>query len=254
MSSSIIEKSVSLLEHIGAASKPLTFTEVVNASGFNKSTVHRLLVILMAEGLVQFDPQRKTYLLGRRLLDLAKKAWKGYDIQVMALDEMLKLNAKYNENVTIGVLDGHEVAYLRWLEADYSWDGMQRPNSREPVHCSATGKAMMAFLADPIIEAWMERHEFTLFTDQTITTAAGFREELKRVRERGFAINDREQYEFSSGIAVPILNYMGEPIAAMNIFALTHRHSLSDLMEWVDDLKAAGRQVSDLIGGTLPQS
>ena len=249
MQSSIINKSITLLDVLGDSNRPRTFTEIVRASAFSKSTVHRLLSILTTEDLVQFDTRTRTYMLGPKLLQLARKARHGFEIQSIAFEEMHRLHGLVGENITISVLQGHEVVYLRVIEAGYDWGVMQRSGMREPVHSTASGKALVAFLAPRIRSAWLDRHEFTRFTDRTITSREAFEGELETVRNAGFATSDRENVDYVSGIAAPVFNYVGDPIAALNIWAPTFHRTLPELREWSDELMSAARRVSTLIGG-----
>lgn len=251
--SSIVSKSVAVLDVLGNANGPQTFTEIVKTSALNKSTVHRLLSILTAEGLAYYDEGTKTYTLGHKLLHLARKAWRGFDIQVIALNEMLRLHEIVRENVAIGVLQGSDVVHLRMVESQYHWGIIHPPVMREPAHSTATGKAIVAFLPPQILSAWLDRQAFPRSTKRTITSRAAFERELDKVRERGFGTTDREEMDYVVGIAAPIFNFLDEPIAALNIWAPTNRCSLADLMKWSDALKAATHHVSKLIGGGYGQ-
>ena len=157
------------------------------------------------------------------------------------------------ENVTIGVLHKHEVVYLRALEGEYDWGPIQPPGMREPVHSTATGKALVAFLSPSVRSAWLERHEFRAYTERTITSRMDFERELEAVRLRGFATSDRETVDHISGIAAPIFNYLGEPIAALNVWAPVYRHSLEDLLRWSEALTESARRISALIGANDDQ-
>lgn len=252
MQSSIVAKLLSLLTMISETHRPLTFSEIVALSGMNKSTIHRLLAIGIEENLLQFDKHRKVYLLGSKVFDLVRGAYHGYDIQAVALDEMLRLHARVDANVTIGVLSGLDVAYLRILEAKVSHGAMQRPGMREPVHCSASGKALLAFLPDSILKAKLDGYVFERFTDRTITDPAAFNRTLMEVRNTGFSCNDREEYDHFNGIAAPIFNYLGEPIAVLNVWTAHARHAMPTLLEWSEDLRATADRVSALIGGVAP--
>ena len=148
MKSSIVQKLFTLLDVISEAQKPLTFSEVVRKSGLNKSTIHRLLAIGIEEQMVRYEPHRRVYLLGSRVFDLVRNASNSYDIQAIALDEMIRLFELFNANVTLGIPSGMEVVYLRILESPQSLGGVQRPGMRESVHCSASGKALLAFLPE----------------------------------------------------------------------------------------------------------
>ena len=243
---------MALLTIISEAQKPLTFTELVSRSGLNKSTTHRLLAICMEERMVRHDSHRKSYFLGSRVYDLVRNAGRSLDIQTVAEDEMIRLFDLIDANVTIGIPGGQEVICLRTLESPQSRGGMQRPGMREPVHCSAPGKALLAFLPDTVIESRLHGYEFRRFTDRTIDNPRDFCAELAIVREVGFGTNDREESEHFIGISAPVFNFVGEPIAAINIWSVCPRHSIDDLVAWGGELKDSAGRVTDLIGGMGP--
>ncbi len=252
MQSSIIQKLLTVLTVTSEAQRPLTFSEIVKKTGLNKSTIHRLLAIATEEDLVRYDPINKVYLLGTRVFDLVRNANNGHDIQAIALDEMIRLFDMLDANVTLGVPSGLEVVYLRILESPQALGGVQRPGMREPVHCSASGKALLAFLPDKVIASMLREYDFKRYTARTLSNASAFVDELEHVRECGFATNDREEYDHFLGISAPIFNYSGEPIAVLNIWSVYPRHSMDDLLGWCDELKASADKVTDLIGGIRP--
>lgn len=252
MQSSIVQKVLSVLSVISEAQHPLTFSEIVRRCGLNKSTVHRLLAICTEEKMVRCDVQSKTYFLGPRVFDLVRNAYSGFDIQAIALDEMVQLFERYGANVTLGIPSGIEVIYLRILEAQHAFGGAPRPGMREPVHCSASGKALLAFLPDQVIATKLKGYDYARFTPRTITKADEFLATLKSVRSQGYATNDREEYEHCLGISAPIFNYVGEPIAVLNIWSVYPQHTMDDLIGWSDELRRAAGRVTDLIGGAPP--
>lgn len=253
MQSSIVAKLLSLLTLISESRKPLTFSELVRESGMNKSTIHRLLAISVEEGLVQYDKLGKVYMLGPKVFDMARNAYEGFDIHALALDEMMQLHARYDANVTIGIPSGTEVVYLRILEASHSLGSSQRPGMREPIHCSASGKALLAFLPDAVIASKLDGYQFDKFTEKTITNLPDFLSALDRVRRDGFATNDREEYDHFLGISAPIFNYLSEPIAVLNVWTINTRHDMAELLAWSEDLMAAAARVTALIGGAAPK-
>ncbi len=252
MQSSIVHKLLSLLTIISQAQKPMTFSEVVDKTGMNKSTVHRLLAIGIEEGVLRHDGQRKVYLLGPRVFDLVRNAYSGYDIQAIALDEMIRLFDLFDANVTIGVPGGHEVIYLRILESPRSMGGVQRPGMRDPIHCSASGKALLAHYPRKALSALLKDYTFTRHTDRTVVTLEDFEAELAFVRQYGFSKNDREEYDHFLGISAPVFNYVAEPIAVLNVWSSYPRHTMEDLLGWKDELIASAAHVTQMIGGVAP--
>ncbi len=246
--SSIIEKSIALLDVLGEVTRPLTFTEIVNASDFNKSTVHRLLAILTSQGLINYNETSKTYMLGHKLLHLARKAWRGFDLQTLASDEMVRLNTISGENISIGMLAGNEVMHLRMIESQHHWGIVHPPVFNEPAHTTATGKAILAFLSPKIFDNWLDHCNFPRRTKRSITDRDSFLKEMKKIRKRGFATCDREDMDYIVGIAAPVFNFLNEPIASINIWAPTNRSSIKGLINWSDEIIASAKHISKLIG------
>lgn len=252
MQSSIIAKLLTLLTVISETKTPLTFSDLVRESGLNKSTIHRLLAIAMEEGLVQYDRHRKVYLLGSKLFDLVRSSYSGHDIQMVAHDEMIRLHSLFDGNVTLGIPSGMEVVYLRILEAQFAMSAFQLPGTREMMHCSASGKALLAFLPDKLVDAKLSGYEFERFTERTITDAESFKAALAEVRRDGYAANDREEYDHFVGIAAPIFNYIGEPVAVLNIWTAHVHHPIEEVRGWSDELLVSAARVTSLIGGLAP--
>ncbi|MGQ7846874.1 IclR family transcriptional regulator [Granulosicoccus sp. 3-233] len=253
MKSSIVEKLLHVLTLVSESKKPRTFSELVADSGLHKSTLHRLLALGLQYGVLQYDEKGKTYLLGPKLFDLVKNAYQGYDIQILALNEMMRLHKLVRQNVTIGVPVGSDTVYLRILEAPQSIGPIPQPGMREPFHCSASGKALMAFRPDSAIKTKLDGHHFEKYTANTITSASKYLKALKEVRKTGFAVNDREEYDHFVGISAPIFNYLSEPIAVLNIWSLHQRCPLSELQGWSTELMASTARVTSLIGGKPPE-
>lgn len=254
MQSSIVSKLLNLLTVVSDSQKPLTFSEIVEQTGLNKSTIHRLLSIAVEERMLRFDGHRKVYLLGSRVFDLVRGAYNGYDIQAIAIDEMVRLLELSNANVTIGVLGGHEVIYLRVLESPKSMGGVQRPGMRDPIHCSASGKALLAYYPEKHLSSLLKGYEFKRFTERTIQSLDTFLAELETVRKDGYGRNDREEYDHFLGISAPIFNYMAEPIAVLNIWSVYPRHTMKDLIGWSGELLASAARVTEMIGGIAPKT
>ncbi len=252
MQSSIVQKLFSILTIASEARGPLTFSKFLVRSGLNKSSLHRILALATQEKLLQFDANQKTYLLGPKVFDLVRNAYRGYEVQEIAMDEMSYLHGKFDGNVTIGVPYGLEVVYLRILDAKGSMNSFQRPGMREPVHCSASGKALMAYLPDGVINSKLKLHNFEKFTERTIDNFEDYKKALTDVRANGYGTNDREEYDHLVGISAPVFNYMSEPVAVLNIWTVHKHHPIEEVLCWADELMASAARVTSKIGGTAP--
>ena len=73
--SSIVTRSLAIVDILASSGQAMSYSEVLTATGFAKSSTHRLLSILHNEGLVEFDEHNKTYALGQRLRGWARQSW-----------------------------------------------------------------------------------------------------------------------------------------------------------------------------------
>jgi DNA-binding IclR family transcriptional regulator len=165
------------------------------------------------------------------------------------MDEMLRLFDLDDVNVTINVASGLEVSYLRVLESRHSMGGAQRPGMRDPIHCSASGKVLMAFHPEKLLESMLKGYKFEKLTERTVTDMDAFKKRLEFVRGNGFVKNERAEYDHILGISAPIFNYLGEPNAALDLWSVYPRHTIDDLAEWSDELKKSAQHITGMIGG-----
>lgn len=113
-------------------------------------------------------------------------------------------------------------------------------------------KVLLAFRPDSIIETKLANYGFKKYTARTITSPRKFKSVLQEVRVAGYALNDREEYEHFVGISAPVFNYLSEPVAVLNIWALYQRCPVEELSKWADELMASASTVTELIGGKPP--
>jgi DNA-binding IclR family transcriptional regulator len=121
------------------------------------------------------------------------------------------------------VLEGGEVLYLDKIEPSRTVRLSSRIGLRNPAHCTAVGKAMMAWLTDAEVENIVQRHGMRRFTTKTLTTLAELRAELAKIREIGYAVDDEEHEDDVRCVAAVVRDHAGLPAAAMSIAAPSFR-------------------------------
>ena len=87
------------------------------------------------------------------------------------------------------------------------------PGHRSPLHCTAPGKAIAAYLPDAILDATLSRMQFKRYNSRTITGEKAFRRELALVRQNGYATDDGEQYNGIYCVGSALLDRNGYPVA-----------------------------------------
>jgi len=250
----VLKKSVAIIDTLSKADAPMRFIDLAEAAKLPKSTSHRLLASLINEGLVEFDERRQRYQLGLKLLDWAFKRLNSFDVSKAAVDEMEWLNAKVGEQVSLAILDGIEVVYLKTTESSQILKVVaSQTGDREPAHCTAVGKVILAHLSSTKLDKLTELLTLQRFTDQTITDHECFDRELRHIRTMGYALSDREQHELVHGIAAPIFDFEGNVIAALNIWAPTFSTNKETLLSWTGILCVSAMKISQKMGWTDKQ-
>lgn len=122
-----------------------------------------------------------------------------------------------------------------------------------PSYCTALGQAMLAYQSDDVVERYIERCTFEAVTEKTIVDPAVFRERLKEVRRRGWAVNSEERFLGASGVAVPIFDPHDDVVAALNVATLTvrFRRNKKRILAAVRD---AAARLSHFAGSSHPET
>lgn len=247
-SSSILSKSVLVLDTLGKAPGAVRYSDLVEQTGLSKSTTHRIVSILSSEGLVHFDKSTKTYRLGYRIMEWAAKVWQEFDLREVAQEEMNKLNKETGENINLAIREGNEIIYMNRVESFKPIRAVSTLGSRLSVHYTGLGKALTAFLP---IEQQIEIAEsikYDTMTDNSVRNSKELLARLEETRRLGFALDDCEFRDEIRCIAAPIFDHQGITVGAISISSLVFRVSKETLLSWAPKLLTASKSISRKIG------
>lgn len=225
-------------------SGPLNLAELAQRTKVAKSTVFRILNTLHHLGYVWRDGDSRDYSLSPRLAELARDVDWGTTLQRLALPYMVRLREEFGETVNLGRLDFDRVVYLEVVESEHALRLCERKGGWDHVHASALGKALLAFSPPGSVASFVEAGRLPAMTPRTITDAEVFREELQRVKRRGFALDREESRLLANCIAAPILDLDGFSVAAISVSGPASRFNPAKSKEVPESLMLAARQIS----------
>ncbi len=240
-------RAVRLLKAFGPAQGELTLADLVRAVGLNKTTTYRLLTALEAEGLVQRAPDGHGYRLGPELLALGSRALGASDLRHAGRGELSALAQATRETASLEVLVGAHALILDEAIGSHLVGTTPSVGTRWPAHATATGKVLLAELAEDELLALLGE-TLPALTPRTITDAAALRRELGRVRERGFATNVEELEPGYTAVAVPVRAQGGRVVAALSIGGPRLRLHPERLAEVAQLLPAPAARISERLG------
>jgi len=245
--SSIITKSHLVIDVITAAHRPLNFSQIVEATGFVKSSCHRILAILQGEQMIEYDKRSRTYRSGPRLQKWARAVWTRADIHQVASPHMADLCEQTKMNTALSIFDRDSVLYLRTV--DYFNDRFaSHAGDRAPLHATAAGKLCLAYMTPARRDAVLDQLTLEMFTPYTIETTTELHEQCDIIRAAGFAIADREETLQVTGIAAPIWSDEGKHIASLSLWSTLQNHQADDLIEQSEFLMEMAQKISTELG------
>lgn len=215
-------KAISILEYLSSQQCPQGMSEIARNTGMNKTTVFKLLTTLSMVSFVEKDPKTNHYKLGLGLVKLAHSALNQVDIVGLARPYLELLNRECGETVHLSALNDHQVVYIDKLESQQAIRMYSRTGRTAPLHCTGLGKAMLSDLSEAELDEYLSRATLTRYTEYTLTAPDRLREEVHRIRERGYATDNQEHELEVKCIALP-LRFSDDGRYAISISAPSYR-------------------------------
>jgi len=196
-------------------------TELAEIIERPQSVVHNHLATLRE---LQYVVKKGTkYKLGLKFLQRGEVVRQRLPLHAEGAPAIRKLAKETEELITLIVEEHGRGVYLDVAQdnADIHYPAI--PGTRIRLHCSATGKAILAYMSEDEVEEIIDQHGLPAQTDETITTREELYEELDAVRERGYAYDRQEFREGMRSIGAPILDESNDILGGLSIAGPTHR-------------------------------
>lgn len=245
--SSTASRAFAVLECVAASAEPLALPDLVEATGFPKSTVHRLLLLLESERLLAREPDGKHFTAGPRLATLALAALKNSANRAERHAVLHDLVDAVGETCNFTMLDGDEVVYLDRVEAGWPLRVMLAPGSHVPLHCTASGKLFLALMPPARRRRLLAVAPLKRLTRNTITDKNRLLRELEHIRIEKIGTDDEEFLAGLTAVAVPVLDARQRILATVAVHAPTSRMSIAKARTHVPALRRAAAKLA----GTL---
>jgi DNA-binding IclR family transcriptional regulator len=208
-----------------------SLTEMSNELQMHKSTVYRLLATLEYRGLVEQDPETEKYRLGFGLASLASAVTSELDIVRYARSSCQKLSDETEETVTLTVLEGDEAVNIHQSISSSSVLGADWSGSHTPLHCTASGKVLMAHMTKRRQNRVLKR-PLDRLTENTIVDPDAMRGQLEEIRTKGYGYTIEELEVGLNAVGAPIYASGGSVLGAVSVSGPSFRI----LPESIDDL------------------
>lgn len=226
----------------------LTLTEISKRIQLPKSTAHRMLEAMECHGLIVREPHGQGYQLGFQLIRWGTLSLTNLDLRNTALPVLHSLCESTNESAVLSARYGYFAMWIEMVESRQPVRLAIRVGEPLHLHAGASAKVLWAFLPDSEIERILNGIKLIPLKPNTITSPETMRAELRMIRERGYATSYEETDFGAMGIAAPIYNHMGQPIAGLGIAAPITRVPPERVQELAKYVLAASQELSVKLG------
>lgn len=226
-------------------------TEVARELDVHKSTAFRLLATLEHREMVVQDPETAKYRLGPGIAQLGRTVDEEVDLRRHARDVMSQLAAQTEETVNLAILDGTDVICVDQIIGSPGVLSVDWLGSRIPINCTASGKAIVAFLPERRRRGLLGER-FEAATPRTVVDRAVLERHLAKARVDGYATIVGELEVGLNAVAAPIFDGAGQPVAALTVSGPDARMPEPDLAEVGVLVRRAAEDVSRQLGYDAP--
>ena len=236
-----------ILEEVARAGEPVSATALADTLGLPKPTMHRLLATAEEQGFLQRDVDGRSYGAGNRLRRLAGNTLSSQRMRTERLMIMKKLAEVVGETCNLAAPGRFGMIYLDRVETHWPLRIQMAIGSQVPFHCTASGKMYLSSMRNDKLERFIKWLNFDALTPHTMTTKEQLQDDIAQIRQRGYAVDDEEFMSGMVAIAVSIKDNLGRLLTTLSIHAPTQRHSQKSLEGALPDLRAAAKDMQDLI-------
>lgn len=244
---SITLRAFSVIDAVLQSERGLTLPEVLEAAKLHKPTAYRILGLLEQADVLARDLDGRHYIPGPALARMAFATFASGVQRSPRLALLRAVTEEVGEGCGLAVLDGIEARYVERSESRWPLRLNLPSDTRIPLHCTASGKLLLAYAATPVREQLIGRLTLARFTARTFVERAALERHLSAIRTEGCAQDDEEWLSGLTCLAVPVFGKNGRMIAALTVHAPTARSTAQALRSALP----AARRAATLLTDTL---
>jgi len=229
-----LQQALRVLVYMGEQAPETDVNELAARLDLSKTTVHRLLHTLERFDLIERDAHSERFRLGLKLHQLGSRAVASRTLRTEAHRILVEMSRRSRETVSLATPAPGGAVCLDRLDSPHTVITFRTPvGSLFPAHCTAAGKVILAYLAESEMEEVVRRTGLRQYTPFTVTQLAHLKENLRLIRQRGYAVDHQELERGLSGVAAPVFRAHERVIAAVGIAGPTQHFRGKELADKV---------------------
>jgi IclR family acetate operon transcriptional repressor len=243
-----LERALTIMEHLAQCGQPASLTDLSEALKLPKNSVFRILKTLQSHGYLDVDADGRSYRLSRKLLSLGYAAMGEGHLADLARDVLRELRDRTGETTLLGVLVGTHGVVIEQVPSRQPVKFLVDVGTAFPIHTSAPGKAIVAFLPTAEQRTLLHQISYTRYNPRTLSSRTAFAKELATVQKTGYATDRGEHIDGLHCVGAPIFDHRSTPLAAIWITAPAYRLPKTQLQPIAQAVIDSARTLSLRLG------
>jgi IclR family pca regulon transcriptional regulator len=241
-----LERGLAVIRAFGADRQRLTLSEVARATGLTRAAARRFLLTLVHLGYARSEG--RYFSLRPTVLELGYAYLSSLGLSEVAQPHLEALGEMLHESASISVLDGEDIVYVVRVPSRRIMSVSIALGTRFPAYAASMGRVLLAGLDERELDSYLAKVRLRPLTPMTIVETDRLRAVLYQARRDGYSTVDQELERGLRSVAVPLHDWRGAVIAAMNVSAHATSVSFEALItDFLPALRETAREIeSDL--------
>lgn len=241
-----LAKGILILEAFTSEHPEWGIRQLSRHLGINPATVYRLVTTLLNTGYLEQDEETQRYRLGHRVMRMAAYYSHENPLPDIGRSVFELFSDRFEYNFYLGALSKRfEVVYLAVLDSRGPINIVVEAGGSTSLHTTALGKSLLAFQGDEFIAEFLKVESLDRYTPRSMTRPEQIWDQVRQIREDGFAVNDGERFDQVAAVGVPVFSRNGRINSAVSLSYPRHLSGTSNLD--VKHLVRLAREVADEI-------
>ncbi len=245
-----IANTCAIFQLLTTTRKLMTTSEIAKKLNLPRTSVFRILKTLEEENMVH--SVGKSYVMGHRLINLGLQVISQIPERQLCVPILQELTKVTEESSHFAILSGDHSLLIEVCDSPHALRVASRPGTLADMHCSASGKCMLAYASPDALEQMLNRISFKKRTTRSHTNKESLKPELEQIRKQGYALDDEEYLKHVRGLYAPSFNAAGQVIGVIGITAAISRFPKSRIKEVSKQVIAAADKLSEQLGYVKP--
>ncbi|TAH57623.1 MAG: IclR family transcriptional regulator [Sphaerochaeta sp.] len=211
-----LDRTFDILEVLGSSQEGRTLAMITDDLKLPKSTVHRLLSVLISREYVRKNDETGRYQLGPGFISLSANYLNNLELKTESAPHLAELSASTGNTVFLGIRRGTKMVYIDSKEQINSLRKYEIIGQRKSLYSTGLGKALLLGLEEDEIRELLADEVFVPYGPNTHPNLDALLADIRVSKERGWTVDDQEAEKAINCVAAPIYDYRGQIIAAVS--------------------------------------